>query len=274
MLARLKAPLKRTLPGPLWRSMSWIRWRALRIIRNWRDLLACASFLFNWKVRVSFRQRLSIVRQLYSITFNVSSPHTNKEIISFITAILSLPRSGGVVVEAGSFKGIGTAKFSLAADIVGRELIVFDSFQGIPDNDEPHVENIFGGVARFSKGDYCGTLDEVKANVSRYGNIDCCRFVEGWFEDTLPGFHESVSAIYLDVDLASSTRTCLKYLYPLLEPGGALFSQDGHLPLVIDVFHDDEFWVNEVGCAKPKVFGIGRKKLIKIVKEKASGVRH
>lgn len=85
----------------------------------------------------------------------------------------------------------------------------------------------------------------------------------------LPDFHESVSAIYLDVDLASPTRTCLKYLYPLLEPGGALFSQDGHLPLVIDVFHDDEFRVNEVGCAKPKVFGIGRPKLIKIVKEKS-----
>jgi hypothetical protein len=58
----------------------------------------------------------------------------------------------------------------------------------------------------------------------------------------------------------------LKYLYPLLEPGGVLYSQDGHLPLVIDVFNDRSFWRNEVGYARPEVIGLGEKKLIKIVK--------
>ena len=70
----------------------------------------------------------------------------------------------------------------------------------------------------------------------------------------------------MDVDLASSTRTCLKYLYPLLEPSGTLYSQDGHLPLVIDVFADTDFWLQEVGCAKPSIDGLRQKKLIRMTK--------
>ncbi len=41
----------------------------------------------------------------------------------------------------------------------------------------------------------------------------------------LPTFKEKVAAVYIDVDLASSTRTCLNHLYPLLERGGVCFSQ-------------------------------------------------
>ncbi len=49
------------------------------------------------------------------------------------------------------------------------------------------------------KGSYKGTLDEVKANVAQYGHIEVCRFVKGWFDDTLPHFKEPIAAIYLDV---------------------------------------------------------------------------
>jgi O-methyltransferase len=198
----------------------------------------------------------------------VDSPHTQEEILSYIQTILSIPPdTKGIVVEAGCYKGSSTAKFSLAADLVGRELVVFDSFQGIPDNIEPHEENIFGGDASFKQGDYAGSLDEVKANVTRFGKIECCRFIKGWFDETMPGFHEPISAIYVDVDLASSTHTCLRYLYPLLAPNCVLYSQDGHLPLVIDVFEDEEFWLNEVGCKRPQIHGLGQKKLIKVIKE-------
>ncbi len=275
MIASLKSPLKKVLPAPLWRTLSLIRWRLPRIVREWRDLLAVLRFLCSRKPRVSLKQRFAIVKRLYAISFRVSSPHKNYEILRYIETILSLPQNGcGVVVEAGCYKGIGTAKFSLAANLVGRELVVFDSFRGIPKNDEAHERNIFGGAAHFGEGDYCASLAEVTANVTRYGEIACCRFVEGWFEESLPKFNERIAAIYLDVDLASSTRTCLKHLYPLLEKGGVLWSQDGHLPLVIDVFRDDAFWENEVGCARPKVAGLGRKKLIRIVKQQGPAQDH
>ncbi len=40
---------------------------------------------------------------------------------------------------------MSTAKFSLAAAFAGRELVVFDSFQGLPYNNEPHDRNISVG---------------------------------------------------------------------------------------------------------------------------------
>jgi O-methyltransferase len=75
-----------------------------------------------------------------------------------------------------------------------------------------------------------------------------------------------VAAAYVDVDLASSTRTCLRHLYPLLVPGGALFSHDGHLPLVQEVLTDDAFWRDEVGWPRRPIEGLGERKLVVIRK--------
>jgi O-methyltransferase len=239
-----------------------------RAIRERRDLRACAAFVLNHALSISFSDRLRIVKELYAASFAIDSPHRQEEMLAFMRTILSLPPSTpSVVVEAGAYKGSSTAKFSLAAAFAGRELVVFDSFQGLPDNNEPHDRNIFGRPEKFAEGSYCGSIDEVKANVARFGRPEVCRFVPGWFEETMPNFRKSIAAIYMDVDLAASTRTCLKYLYPLLMNGGTLYSQDGHLPLVIDVFADTEFWRNEVGCQKPPIVGLGEKKLIWITKE-------
>lgn len=256
----MKKFLRKTLPRSAYNF--------LRVLLNWADYLACTSFLLNRNLKISLQDKIRILKKLYIISFSIDSRHRQEEILDYIQTILSLPRSRkGIIVEAGCYKGSSTAKFSLAADIAGKELVVFDSFQGIPDHDEPHKTDIFGGVARFQKGQFSGTLEEVRANVSKFGKIKRCRFVPGWFDDTLPKFQEPIAAIYLDVDLASSTHTCLKYLYPLLEPGGVLYSQDGHLPLVINIFNDEKFWLSEVGCKRPRIHGLGEKKLIKIIKE-------
>lgn len=240
----------------------------LRIINNPKTIFYSLVFLMKYIQNVPFKKKLFIVKQLYQIDFNIISPHTQYEMLSFILVMLKLaPEIKGNIVEAGCYKGISTAKFSLAANIIHRTLVVFDSFEGIPQNDENHYKSIFGRKVNFKKGDYCGTLDEVKNNVAKYGKIENCRFIKGWFDDTMPNFKEPIAAIYLDVDLALSTRTCLKFLFPLLSKGGTLFSQDGHLPLVLDVFNDEKFWLDEVGFKKPVIQGFGKNKLLKIVKE-------
>ena len=261
----VKEFVRNALSEPVYLFLSSLKnWR---LSRNRDELLAYVSFMGDRCLQLSLKEKLEVISQLYVITFNVSSPHTHAEILNYFRAILSLPkRLDGVMVEAGCYKGGSTAKFSLAADIAGRDLVVFDSFQGIPPNDQPVHKDIFGRTVNFPQGDYCGTLDEVCANVATYGKINRCRFIPGWFDDTMPHFKEPIAAIYLDVDLASSIRTCLKYLYPLLQPGGVLFSQDGHIPLVIDVFDNNGFWLREVGCKKPPIEGLYKRKLIKIVK--------
>ncbi len=236
----------------------------------WRESLALAKLQ---KELAALIPEEAERRELYTafdiISKNVKCPHNQSHILTFVTALLRLPpQAGGGIVEAGCFKGGSTAKFSLIARRLGRPLVVFDSFEGLPDNSEKHDRTIWGNSIRdwFKPKEFCGSLEEVTANVKKYGEIDVCRFEKGWFEDTMPRFTEKVSAVYLDVDLASSTRTCLKYLYPKIVPGGVLVSQDGDFPLVIEVFDDDDFWRKEIGCVKPKIEGLHESKMITIVK--------
>jgi O-methyltransferase len=195
--------------------------------------------------------------------------HHNDHIYEFVDSVLELPPEvPGVLVEAGCYKGISSAKFSLVAKMTRRDLVIFDSFQGMPPNDEHHERSILGHSIEgwFEEGNLSGSLGEVKDNVRRNGHIEVCRFIEGWFDDTMPHFKEQIAALYLDVDLASSTRTCLKYLYPLVAPGGVVVSQDGDFPLVIDVLRDEDFWRSELGTDKPEIEGLGTRKMIKFHK--------
>jgi O-methyltransferase len=193
--------------------------------------------------------------------------HEHREMLEVASAIYSLPRSvRGVFVEAGSFKGASAAKLSIACAHMGRKMHIFDSFEGLPPTKEDHGANIWGVPASFSEGEYAGSLKEVKEAIRRFGVIDICEFHKGWFEETLPTFKKWVAGAYLDVDLQSSTRTCIRYLYPLLQPGGFIFSQDGHLPLIIELLSDKRFWVDEVGTVPPVIHGLGKRKLIRIEK--------
>lgn len=237
------------------------------VMRTWRDLEAMVGFVARYQPELSFARRYALARRLRTISRAIDCPHTESEILAFVCSILALERSdAGCVVEAGCYKGGSTAKFSIAAEAAGRELVVFDSFEGIPRHSEDHGKNIYGKPVSFVEGEYTGSLEEVMRNVSRFGEVGSCRFIKGWFKDTLPGFRETIATIYLDVDLAESTRTCLKYLYPLLRPGGTLYSQDGHLPLVLKVFDDEAFWRDEIGVARPHVHGWGTSKLLKVIK--------
>ena len=258
----MKNLVKSAAPRPLRLMLQMIRYPE-GLFRQPRDLRAAASFLSHSVANVTLGQRLSMVNSLCETTMSVDCAHTQEEMLTFITTVLTIPAEvTGCVVEAGCCKGGSTAKFSLAAKLAGRRLVVFDSFEGLPDNNEGHGTTILGETPDFSEGRYAGTLEEVRRNVHDHGALEVCEFVEGWFDDTMPSFREPVAAIYLDVDLVMSTRTCLKYLYPLLAPGGYVYSQDGHLPLVIDLLRDDNFWETEVNYPRPHFTGLGTQKLV------------
>lgn len=254
------------------RLRAHLPWPLHYVLRKVRALPEDAPALWrlarlNGVPNVPLGRRLGLIRRSYRVSYSVDCPHMEGEMAMVMTAILALPREvPAVVVEAGSFKGGSASKLSRAARLAGREMVVFDSFEGIPEHHEQHTKNIYGGDAYFPPGSYAGSLEEVRANVTRFGAIDACRFVKGWFDDTMPGFHEPVGVAYIDVDLESSTRTCIRYLYPLLVDGGVLFSQDGHLPWVINLLRDEAFWRDEVGCPPPRMDGLGKRKLVAIHK--------
>jgi len=202
---------------------------------------------------------------LQRVADHVPCGHGEPEILEVIQAILTTPvHVPGMVVEAGCWKGGSTCKLSLAAARVGRPLRVYDSFEGIPDHDEGSTPNLGGHEVTFTPGTYAGSLEEVRGHVDRFGRLAGTEFVPGWFEDTLPGHREPVAVAYLDVDLVSSTLTCLEHLWPHLSPGGVIFSQDGHLQNVLDALADDHWWMTRFGHRAPPVTGAGHKKLVSI----------
>ena len=203
-----------------------------------------------------------LFKRLDTIGRNVRCAHNPSHALEFVLDMLRAPRNvDGCFIEAGCFKGGSTAKFSIIAKMLGKKIFVFDSFEGLPENREEHSESLQGHSIKgwFEPGNFSGTLSEVKRNIARFGELDVCHFMPGWFDKTMPHFSEPVLAGFIDVDLASSTKTCLQFLYPRLVEGGALCSQDGDFPLVVEVFKDLDFWKNEVGADMPLMKGLGKK---------------
>jgi len=123
-----------------------------------------------------------------------------KAVLAMALKILEFPKDqAGVVVECGTWKGGSAASLSLVCRIVERDLYIFDSFEGLP---QPATDDFEG--RNYNRGDFRGTLEEVKRNIVRYGALERCHFVQGWFADTLPKFKERVLLAYIDVDLELS----------------------------------------------------------------------
>jgi O-methyltransferase len=197
----------------------------------------------------------------------VRTYHTQAEMLTVADRVLRLAgRPGLTVLEAGSGKGGGTAKLSLVARIAGARLLVCDSFRGMPPNDERH-ETIWGRHTEFREGAFRGTARLVERTIARFGAPEVCELVKGWFADTLPALDRPLDVVLLDVDLAASTRDCVRWLYPRIRPGGALLSQDGHLRATIELLADDRFWRNEVGVPPPAIHGLRTLKLLEIPRD-------
>lgn len=228
------------------------------------EIAAIAAFIADGSLGLTLQQRVRLMRQFLRISRRILCHHTQAEMIAVARSIFSLPRSAkACVVEAGCFRGGSGAKLSLCAALAGRQLYLFDSFEGIPVNSEAQVA--YGKRQTvFEAGQYTGSLDEVRANITRYGVIDVCHFVKGWFSDTMPGFSEPVGTAFIDVDLISSTKDCLINLYPRVIPGGAIFSQDAHLSGVAALLEDKSFWREEVGVERPPMRRLASPKLMRI----------
>jgi O-methyltransferase len=263
MRERTKELVRSLVPDPLLRARRSVLRRAHDLRSEW----PVRSLQFEQLGALDYRARRALVRRVLAVNAGVRCVHAHAEMARIIAAIFAVPaRQQGCVVEAGCFKGGSTAKLSLAAQSAGRKLVVFDSFEGLPEHSEPQERTIFGHKrTHFVEGAYAGQLDEVRENVRRYGELAACEFVKGWFDETMPHFREPVVVGFVDVDLAASTRTCLEYLYPRLVPGGVLFSHDGHLPRCVEVLRDEGMW-ERIGGPRPAMDGLGTRKLVAIRK--------
>lgn len=98
---------------------------------------------------------------------------------------------------------------------------------------------------------HSGRLNEVKSNIGHYGELLVCEFVPGFFFRYLKRLTDPIAFAFLDVDLASSMRDSLKYIWPLLMEGQSVYTDDACDMEVMRVWFDEDWWQSEIGQALP-----------------------
>jgi O-methyltransferase len=136
----------------------------------------------------------------------------------------------GDLVETGVWRGGATIlmRAVLAAHgVTDRTVWVADSFEGLPPPD-PDTYPADAGDLHHTKQELAVSREQVEANFARYGLLDeQVRFLQGWFEDTLPTAPiERLAVMRLDGDMYSSTIQALEALYPRLSVGGFVIVDD------------------------------------------------
>jgi hypothetical protein len=198
-------------------------------------------------------KRLKLGYRMYRNTSRIPTATNFKAHLAMAMMLLETPPDEpGVVVECGSYRGGSTANLSLICKIVGRELIVYDSFEGLPAAEENDAY-----ANPMAAGSFKGSLEEVTDNVRRFGEIECCTFRKGWFSDTLPQHREPIVLAFLDVDFQASMHQCVLHLWPHLTPTGMLF-MDEYLRLdKCALFFSEKYWRAYFDRKPPGLVGSG-----------------
>lgn len=175
--------------------------------------------------------------------------------------LLSLPAATvGDVVELGCFKGGSSVNLSLVCALVGRKLFICDSFEGLPEpkpEDRQHYAVFTHHYDTYEKGRFAATIDEVKNNLRRFGHLDLCEFIVGFFDESLRDFKQPCVMAFFDADLVASLKPSIVHIWPQLQPGCRFYVHEArNLPLV-KLFFDREWWQEKLSTDAPGLVGAG-----------------
>ncbi len=230
-----------------------------------RSLPAIRIFLTSKEIGgeygVGFRAKFGLLCRFYMNTRKVETLSDFREHMELAAGVLRVPRATeGSVVECGCYVGGSTINLSLVCAMTGRKLIVFDSFEGLPEPkeyDRWHHSVHLGHTDVYYKGRFAAAREVVERNVSRFGDISVCEFRAGYYDKTMSDVSEPVVMAFLDVDLIDSLKPCLKGLWPNLQPGCRIYTHEArNLPLVA-VYFDQTWWRRELNEDAPGFVGSG-----------------
>jgi len=235
------------------------RWLYRRLVRSWvhnplwlqRLKLLWYGWgywpLFNMRT-LSLRNRTKLLCSFLRVDWAVEHCHTPFEIALVARELAQRrARSGEYFVEAGCWRGGSTAKISLVCRLLGYQLHVHDSFEGVERGGEyPETQ----GCAP----QYACPLAAVEHNVKRYGCLESCEFHKGWFSETFQRTQSGapIRGVFIDCDLAKGSREVLGGVLPSLADDGFVFSQDYHLEPVRRLFASPDTW-RSLGVPDPRI---------------------
>lgn len=162
---------------------------------------------------------------------NLKYESNNLELYNLYVLAQNAQKTKGVMAEVGVYYG-GTARIISFARKDNRKLVLFDTFEGIPEIEDIDKEN-------YKIGDFAAPLEQVKKNLEDCLNIEFC---EGVFPGSAGNYiNEKFSFVHLDVDTFKSTKGCLDFFYPKMEKGGVIVSHDYKVVQGVTKAFDDFF---------------------------------
>jgi O-methyltransferase len=226
-----------------WATISWPA-TVLYLLYNPRQHPA---YGFTW------RRKAQLAYRMWRTTRAVTTGTSYKAHLAMASKLVEIPPEvEGVVVECGSWYGGSTANLSLICDVVDRDLIVYDSFEGLPPAEEGDL---------YAKDEATGLLkaelDVVRENVRQFGAVERCTFRKGWFRDTLPNHEEPIVLAFLDVDWQASLDDCITHLWPHLIDTGYVFIDEFVLTDYCALFWSERYWKTRFGTTPPGLIGSG-----------------
>jgi len=141
----------------------------------------------------------------------------------------------GDILEFGVFGGVSLALLAQAHSFdpkgMTRRIVGYDSFQGLPQSEEPHARWKEGDCSRvhawhpvLKPGD--PITKEVTLDLFRRSGRGAPELEIGLFQDTIPrtvpGKYKAAALVHIDCDLYESTKLVLEGLAPILQEGTVL----------------------------------------------------
>jgi O-methyltransferase len=194
--------------------------------------------LFKSAGSVSLAERLGLLWRFLRVDWHVLHGHSPSEVAQIaVAAFRNGHGESGTFVEAGCWNGGSSSKFSHICAMLGYQLHIYDSFQGVED-----VSSV-PGEWDYS-GQYSAAEGTVRKNIQLFGRPEVCTFHPGWFSDTLArdGAVGPVKVAYIDCDIAKGTKEALQGIMPNLSDGGLLYSQDYHISPVRNLLNNPDTW--------------------------------
>ncbi|MBN1195981.1 MAG: class I SAM-dependent methyltransferase [Candidatus Aminicenantes bacterium] len=135
--------------------------------------------------------------------------------LAIVYSLASACRSiSGDFAEVGVFRGTSAKVIATAKG--DKSLFLFDTFGGLP---LPGRRD-----GRFRQKQFAASVQAVSRRLQNYADVT---IVPGIFPAS--GVHlrnHHFAFVHLDVDLYASTRDCLEFFYPRMNPGGIILSHD------------------------------------------------
>jgi len=132
----------------------------------------------------------------------------------------------GDIIECGCFKGGNAILMALwlKQNNINKKIILFDSFEGLP---EPDTELDSG----YKAGQFSASLEALKATIDLLQLDSYFHIHKGWFKDSIPKFLKDnpqlkIALLLIDCDLYESTIDCFPQLFQYLNTNGIAIFDD------------------------------------------------